>query len=195
MADEIQYTDAGENESGNINIFGGMGKILFGILVVGLVIGAIIFSMNLLKTELLKINIEFSETAQYSDLQEIFGVYLYPILNITGFLSFLCHLYIVLLIIGFWIMAYQIGTKPVYLGLSVLFLIIVTYFSVLISNFYVDLTESPVVTELVSELTYYHFFMSNFPWFVFLIGLVGILISLINFQKPPTNEIKENELY
>lgn len=190
----VEYVDA-DYEEDNPNIFLGMVKILFGILIVGILIGAIIFSMNTLKTELQKIDIDFSDTAQYKNIQEVFDVYLYPILNLTGFLVTLCHIYIIFLALGFWIMAYKIGTKPVYLGLSIIFLILATWLGVLISNYYVDMMDIEAMPLLVADLTYYNFFMMNFPWFIFLIGLVGIIISLVNFQKPNINTIQESDLY
>lgn len=195
MVEMVEYVDADEEETDNPNIFLGMVKILFGILFVGILIGAIIYSMNTLKTELEKVDIDFSETSQYKNIQEIFGVYLYPILGLTNFLAILCHIYIIFLAIGFWIMAYKIGTKPVYLGLSIIFLILSTWLGTIISNYYVDMMDIDVMPLLVADLTYYNFFMSNFPWFVFLIGLVGIIISLVNFQKPSVNTIQEEDLY
>jgi len=193
--DESDYVDYYDEDESNNGIFGYAGKILLGILIIGIAFGLIIFSMNLLKTEFLKINFEFSPNAKYSDLQEMFGEFIYPYLDMVGFVAVLCHLYILFLIIGFFILAYRTGTKPVYLGLSVFFLILATYLATIISNFYLDLVETPIIQEMVEPLTYYDFFMSNFPWFVFLIGVIGILISLINFQHPSVNTIKEEDLY
>ena len=76
-----------------------------------------------------------------------------------------------------------------FLGLLIVFVIILTYFGIEISNIYRTMLEIEVFNDIMTPFTVYNKVMLNFPWFSFLVGLLSVTLGIVNYQRTTVNQI------
>ena len=162
--------------------------------IAGLLAGLLYFDINILQTNLMTVNfplpIENNATAQQinvTDFQDIMGIVVYPILNLKSSLPMLTYFMVFAFIIALGMTAYLSSKNPLFFVLHLLFMILMTYFCIIISNMYIDLMSNPFINEMMIQFTIYNKLMFYLPQVVFFTSLVFGVISFINLMKPQTN--------
>jgi hypothetical protein len=160
----------------------------------GLLAGMLYFDINIIQSTLETVNfplpIENNATAiqlNMTDFQDILGIVVYPILNLKSTLPFLTYFMVFAFIIALGMMAYLSSKNPVFFVLHILFLLLITYFSLLLSNMYIGLMTNPFINAMMIQFTIYNKLMFYLPQVVFFTGLVFGVIAFINLMKPQGN--------
>jgi hypothetical protein len=175
----------------------GIGLTIFSILSIaasGIFLGIVYYVMTLTKTNLSGIDCVIENNAFVHSCQELFAVSLYPFLALKELFIWFSYIFIFVLIIGLFISAYRSGKNPVMLGVSIVSLFVFTYFGIIISNIYRTLLENAVFQTMLTPFPIYNFIMWNFPLFLFIITLISLIISIINFQKASVNTSVQGDI-
>lgn len=185
------------NKRGQMGIFSNFTlMILFVVVVfvVGIIAGIIYFDVATIQTSIKTINftIPIQNNASLTNnsitnFQDIMGLVVYPILNIKDALPYLVYFLIFALIIGMAITAYVSSRNPIFFTLHVLFLILITYLSILLSNAYVQLISNQFMNQIMADFVIYNKVMLYLPQIIFFTGLLFGIIAFVNLIKPQTN--------
>lgn len=124
----------------------------------------------------------------YATCQDWFEDTIYNVFNLKGILITFSYIFTFVLVLGMLIVGYNVGGKPIYMGIYYVVVIVLTYGAILISNLYRTFLESPIVYEIMQPFTIYNKIMLNFPWFVGFIGLLSVGMSIVNYQRVKVNE-------
>ena len=89
------------------------------------------------------------------------------------------------------VVGYQSGKSPVLLGFLIVFVLVMTYLGIEISNIYRTMLETDIFRVMMTDFTVYNKIILNFPWFTFFVGLLSVMLSVVNYQKVYVNEDKE----
>lgn len=122
-----------------------------------------------------------------SSCQELFELALYPFLELKDVLIWANIFFMFAFVLGMLVLGYQSGKKPILIGFLLIIVIVMTYVSIHVSNIYLELLENAVFRSLVIEFSVYNHLMIRLPWVTFIITLMSFILSLVNFQKSPTN--------
>lgn len=122
-----------------------------------------------------------------SSCQELFQLALYPFLELREILVWLSFFMIFGLTLGILMLGYQSGRSPVLMGLMFLFLTILTYLAIEVSNIYRTLLSNIQFQEIMIEFTVYNRLMLSLPWFIFIVGLFSLMMSIVNYQRSAVN--------
>lgn len=175
-------SNPGSKESYSLLIFSSIAIFLSGLL-----FGLIYFFMNTLQTALQHVTCVIPGNAYFSTCQGMFGYTIYKVLALKTLLIWASYLFIFTLIIGLLLMAYKKGKSPATVGIMFLISIVFTYISIPISNIYRQILTNPTMYSIVQPFTIYNKIMLNFPWFIGIITVVSLGLSLINFQRSQIN--------
>jgi hypothetical protein len=93
------------------------------------------------------------------------------------------------------VLGYQSGKSPVLMGYLIGVVVIMSYLSIHISNIYRELISNDVFRSLVVNFPVYNRIMMYFPWFVFIITLMSVLLGIINYQKTSVNSMETDLNY
>jgi len=115
----------------------------------------------------------------------------YPFLKLRSILVWFSFFFIFSLSLGMLVLGYKSGKNPVLLGLLILFTAVLTYVGIEISNIYRSLIEIDVFRSMMTEFTVYNQVMLRFPWFVFIITLLSVMLGIVNFQRTRANSSSE----
>jgi len=85
------------------------------------------------------------------------------------------------LLLGLFITAWNIPTKPIYVPVFIILLIITIIVAVAMSNAYEMLYESSQLTDIANTQGAINFIMSNLPYVAL---IIGIIVLIITFAKP-----------
>lgn len=127
--------------------------------------------------------------------QELFQLALYPILNLKDLLVWISFFFIFALVIGMLVLGYRAGNSPVLMGYLVAVVIAMTYLSIEISNLYRDLILNDIFRAAMVEFPVYSRIMLSFPWFVFIVTLMSLLLGIVNYQRSPVNKVTDELNY
>lgn len=119
--------------------------------------------------------------------QELWELSIYPFLALKSLLVWASFFFIFALVIGMLLMGYQSGKNPVLLGFMVIIIIVITYSSIYVSNIYRTLLENDMFRSMMLEFTVYNKIMLSFPYFIFIISLFSVILSIVNWQRSRTN--------
>lgn len=153
----------------------------------GLSFGFIHYFLDLIQTALQNVHCTIPGNAYFSTCQGLFGFTVYKVLALKSMLIWMSYLFIFTLVIGLLLLSYKKGKSPVTVGIVFLISIFFTYVSIPISNIYRQIITNPTMYDMVKDFTIYNKIMLNFPWFVGIIAIVSLALSLINFQRSPIN--------
>ena len=126
--------------------------------------------------------------------QELWSLSVYPFLALRELLVWFSFFFIFALVLGMLVVGYQSGKSPVLLGLLIVFIIVLTYLGIEISNIYRSMIEIEAFRTMMLEFTVYNKIMLNFPWFSFFVGLMSVLLSIVNYQRTNVNQATREDL-
>jgi hypothetical protein len=127
--------------------------------------------------------------------QELWDLSVYPFFALKDILIWFSYFFIFALVLGLLILGYKSGKSPVLLGLLITFVTVLTYIGIEVSNIYRTMLETDIFREMMVEFTVYNRVMLYFPWFVFFVGLMSVLLSIVNYQRIKPNDSAEQLNY
>ncbi len=182
----------------NMREYGALTAVIVSILAIfvsGLFFGITYYTMDVVQTGLESVECDITENAVVSSCQELFEMSFYPILELREILVWFSYFFIFALVLGLLVLGYQSGKSPVLLGLLIIFIIIITYLGIEVSNIYRTLLETDVLRNMLSPFVVYNKIMLYFPWFTFFVGVLSVMLSTVNFQKTRINKISDELNY
>lgn len=159
--------------------------------VVGLLGGIIYFQLNVLDTELQKIDfdIPFTEANDsVSSFQNILDITIYPILTLRDALPYLVYFMIFGFIISLAMVAYLTTKNPLFFTLHILFTILLTYLAIILSNTYKEMLSNQFINQIMVDFPVYNLVMYYLPQIFFITSIVFAGIAFVNVVKPSTQE-------
>lgn len=160
----------------------------------GLLAGVIYFQMGTLENALQGVNFQIptqvnhtSEYANITDFQDILGIVVYPLLGLKSSLPYLTYFMIFGMIIALGMLSYMTSKNPIFFVLHLLFTLVMTYFTIILSNTYSKLLENTFVNSMMQPFPIYNKMMLYLPQVFFFTSLIFALISFIMIIKPQSN--------
>jgi len=126
--------------------------------------------------------------------QDLWDLSVYPFLALREILVWFSFFFIFALVLGMMIVGYQSGKSPVLLGALIVFIVVLTYLGIEISNIYRSMLEVELFRTMMVDFTVYNRVMLNFPWFSFFVGTLSVLLSIVNYQKTNVNKLTREDL-
>lgn len=166
---------------------------LVAVLVGGLLAGIVYYQMSLLDTTLQTINFDIpretnlTNAYNITDLQGILGATVYPLLGLRTSLPYLTYFMVFAFIIALAMTAYVSSKNGIFFVVHLLITIVITYFSILLSNTYITLLENSFINQMMIGFTIYNKLMIYLPQVIFFTSLVFGAIAFINLMKPQSN--------
>jgi hypothetical protein len=157
----------------------------------GLFFGVTYYVMDNVESAFRATDCEISNNVYVDSCQELWELSLYPFFALKELLIWISFFFIFALTLGMLILGYKAGKSPVLLGLLIIFVIVLTYIAIEISNIYRVMLETDIFRDMMVNFTVYNNVMMNFPLFIFLVSLMSVMLSLVNFQKTKTNNPAE----
>ena len=162
--------------------------------VVGLIAGILYYDMNILeqtmKTVDFTLPIQNNDTVAYTNIshfQDILQITLYPILGLRSSLTYLTYFLLFGVIIALGLAAYLSSKNPIFFVAHVLFTLIITYFTFIMSNMYMKLLANPFINQLMIPFPIYNKIMMYLPQIIFFTSLIFGIIAFISLVKPTSN--------
>ena len=157
------------------------------IFISGLFFGVTYYVMNQVETAFESTDCVIENNVFVDDCQDLWDLSIYPFLALREILVWFSFFFIFALVIGLLILGYQSGNNPVLMGFLVVIVIVATYLSLYVSNIYRTLIENDLFRTMMLEFTIYNRIMLYFPWFISIISLFSVILSVVNWQKSPRN--------
>lgn len=161
----------------------------------GLWFGFLYFTMDSVQVAVESTDCVINDNTLVSSCQDLFGLALYPFLNLKEVLIWVSFFFIFALVLGMLVLGYKSGQSPVLMGYLVVIIIAMTYLSIEISNLYRDLLANDIFRDMMVEFTVYNTIMLRFPWFIFIVTLLATLLGIVNYQKSSVNRSSEELNY
>jgi hypothetical protein len=161
---------------------------IIAIFISGLFFAFSYFIIGSVQTSLEEVNCDLPAVTGYATCQEWFSDTIYNLLNLKGILITFSYIFVFVLVLGMLIVGYNVGGKPIYMGIYFVAVLLLTYGGILLSNLYRTFLDNPIVYEIMQPFTIYNKIMLNFPWFVGIIGLLSVGLSVVNYQRAKVNE-------
>lgn len=181
----------------DIKRYGGITLVILGLLAIfisGIFFGITYYIMDVTETSFKANNFSIENNIYFDNSQEMWELSVYPFLALRELLIWFSFFFIFALVAGMLIVGYQSGKSPVLLGVLIVFVIVLTYAGIEISNVYRSLLEVELMREMMLPFTVYNKVMLNFPWFCFFVGLLSVLLSVVNYQRTNVNVATRAEL-
>ena len=164
---------------------------IFSIFLSGIFFGITYYVMDLTQTSFENTNCVITDNIYVSNCQELFALSIYPFLELRSLLIWFSFFFIFALVIGMLVLGYKSGKSPVLFGFLILFIIVLTYLGIEISNIYRSMLEVEMFRDMMLPFTVYNKIMLYFPWFTFIVGLASVMLSLVNYQRTKTNSTSD----
>jgi len=158
----------------------------------GLWFGFLYFTLDSVHTAFLTTDCVIENNTLVSSCQELFAISLYPFLLLKDLLIWVSFFFIFALVIGMLVLGYRSGQSPVLMGYLLGIVVAMSYLGIHISNIYRSLMDNPIFREMMIEFTVYNRIMMYFPWFVFIITLMAVMLGIVNYQKSAINRDTED---
>lgn len=173
---------------------GGIALVIVSILAIfvsGLFFAGSYYIMDTVETAFEGVNCEIDNNLYFDNCQEMFDLSIYPFLALKSLLIWASFFFIFALTLGLLVTGYKSGTSPVMLGVMIVFVSILTYASIEISNVYRTMVENATLRSMMTEFTVYNKLMLNFPWFIFIVSLMSVMLGIVNYQRTKVNTANE----
>ena len=181
------------NSLDNIKQYGSIALIMTSLLMIfssGIFFGITYYVMEVTETAFQSSDCVIEGNLYVESCQDLWGLSVYPFLSLREILVWFSFFFIFALVLGMLIVGYQSGKSPVLLGVLMVFIVVITYIGIEISNIYRTMLDNVLFREMMIEFTVYNKVMLSFPWFCFFVGLLSVLLSIVNYQKVFVNEEK-----
>ena len=178
----------------NIKQYGSITLVIISILAIfvsGIFFRATYYVMDITQTAFQANDRVIENNVYVGSCQDLWSLSVYPFLALKDILIWFSFFFIFALVLGMLIVGYQSGKSPVLLGLLVVFVMVITYLGILISNVFRTMLENDIFRAMMTDFTVYTKIMLNFPWFVFFVGLLSVMLSVVNYQKISVNQDTE----
>ena len=119
--------------------------------------------------------------------QDLWGLSVYPFFALKDLLVWFSFFFIFALTLGLLVLGYQSGKSPVLMGVLVVFVAILTYAAIEMSNIYRTMLETEIFRNMMVQFTVYNKVMMNFPWFIFIVSLMSVMLGVVNYQRSKVN--------
>jgi hypothetical protein len=182
----------------DIATYGSLTVVILSILAIfvsGIFFGATYYIMDLTEDSFRNSDCVINNNLYVDSCQDLWELSVYPFFALKEILVWFSFFFIFALVLGLLILGYKAGKSPVLLGLLITFITVLTYIGIEVSNVYRTMLETDIFREMMIEFTVYNRVMLYFPWFVFFIGLMSVLLSIVNYQRTKTNNPREELNY
>lgn len=160
---------------------------ILAIFVSGMFFGIAYYVMDEVETSFQATNCNIPDNVYVDDCQDLWNLSVYPFLALRELLVWMSFFFMFAMVLGMLILGYKAGKNPVLLGLLIIFVIVITYGSIELSNVYRSLLEMTMFRTIMTPFTTYNTIMFNFPWFTFFVSLMSVMLSVVNFQRSKVN--------
>ena len=157
----------------------------------GIFFGATYYVMDTVEDAFRASDCTIENNVYVDSCQELWELSLYPFLALKELLVWASFFFLFALTLGMLVLGYKAGKSPVLLGLLIMFVIVMTYGAIEISNIYRTMLETDIFRTMMVNFTVYNKVMMNFPWYIFIVSLMSVMLSLVNFQRTRTNNPQE----
>lgn len=181
----------------NVKRYGGITLVILSILAIfasGIFFGITYFVMDVTHDGFLAQNCTIEGNVYVNSCQDLWSLSVYPFLALREILVWFSFFFIFALVLGMLVVGYQSGKSPVLLGVLIVFIVVLTYIGIEISNIYRTMLEITAFRNIMLPFTIYNKIMLNFPWFCFFVGLLSVLLSIVNYQRTNVNKATPEEL-
>lgn len=161
------------------------------IIVSGLGMGIIYYFMDVTASNLQTVSCTINNNVFVNDCQELFDLALYPFLALRSLLVALNSIFILMLAAGLLLLGYRSGRAPWTIGILTILSGILTYSALHISNMYQTLLSNTIIYAMMVEFSVYNKVMLYFPWFVFIVSIFSVMLSIVNYQRTAVNTPKD----
>lgn len=162
---------------------------LLSIFVSGIFFGIFYYTMDVTETAFRANTFEIHNNVYFNNSQQMWELSVYPFLALRELFIWGSFFFIFALTLGLLVVGYQSGKSPVFLGLFIVFIVIITYFGIEFSNVYRSMLEVELFRDMMLPFTVYNKVMLNFPWFSFFVGLLSTMLGIVNYQRTGVNQI------
>lgn len=154
----------------------------------GIFFAFLYFVLSSVQTAMESTDCVIDNNSLVSSCQDLFSIALYPFLNMKELLIWGSFFFIFALVLGMLVLGYKAGSSPVLMGYLLVIVIAMTYLSIEISNIYRTLLENEIFRNWMIDFTVYNQIMLGFPWFVFIVTLLSVILGIVNYQKSAVNQ-------
>lgn len=184
------------NKRGNME-FSNMIILLVFLVIVsisGILAGVLYYDLNLIDNVFHTVNFNIPTqnnltlNNSMTDFQDVLGVTLYPILGLRTAIPYLVYFMVFGLIIALGMSGYLSSKNHLFFILHILFLAVITYFSILLSNTYAQLLTQPFINQIMTPFAVYNKIMLYLPQILFFTGLLSGIAAFIGIIKPISNQ-------
>jgi hypothetical protein len=177
----------------NIKQYGSISLVIISILAIfmsGIFFGITYYVMDITENSFKSTDCIIKDNIFVGSCQDLWKLSVYPFLALREILIWFSYFFIFSLVLGMLIVGYQAGKSPVLLGLLMVFVLVMTYIGIEISNIYRTMLEVDTFRIIMADFTIYNNIMIKFPWFTFFVGLLSVMLSVVNYQKIFVNKDK-----
>lgn len=160
---------------------------LFLIIISGVYFGIVYYTVDQVQIALESTDCVIENNNLVGSCQELFALGVYPFLELREILIWVSFFMIFGLTMGILMLGYQSGKSPVLMGLMFLFLTILTYIAIEVSNMYRTMLAIPQFQDIMIEFTVYNRLMLSLPWFIFIVSMFSLMMSIVNYQRSVVN--------
>lgn len=165
---------------------------IFAIFVSGLFFGITYYVMDEVETSFQSTDCVIENNVYVENCQELWALSIYPFLALKDLLVWISFFFIFGIVLGMLILGYKAGKSPILFGLLIIFVMVLTYGAIELSNIYRNMLDIVIFRSMMVEFTVYNTIMFNFPWFIFIVSLMSVMLSLANFQRDKINSPEED---
>lgn len=158
------------------------------IFLIGLFFGFTYYVMDTTHNALLATDCVIENNTLVGSCQDLWSLALYPFLALKTILVWVSYFAIFGLVLAILLVGYRSGSSPTGLGIMFIFTGGATYLGLLLSNAYRSLLTNEIAYNIMVPFTVYNKIMLYFPWFCFVVCLMGFVLGVINFQATPVNK-------
>lgn len=157
------------------------------IVITGVFFGLVYYTLDVTDTALRTTDCVIINNTLVNSCQDLFELGVYPFLALRNILVWLSFFLIFGVTLGILLSGYQAGRSPVLMGFLFLFLTGLVYIAIEVSNIYRTMLQNTLFQTVMVEFTVYNRLMLVLPWYVFIIGLFSLMLSVVNFQRSTVN--------
>lgn len=166
---------------------------IFAIFLSGIFFALTYFLMDTVETQFQAMDCVIPNNVYVSTCQELWDLSVYPFFALKDILIWASYFFIFAMTLGLLVLGYRSGKNPTLLGLIVIFVIVLTYIGIEVSNIYRTLIEVDIMRTMLIEFPVYNKIMLYFPWYTFFIGMLSLALAIVNYQRIKPN-LAEEEL-
>ena len=182
----------------NIKQYGSITLVIVSILMIfvsGIFFSVVYFVMDTTETGFKNSHCDIQNNVYVDNCQDLWSLSVYPFLALKDIFIWFSFFFIFSLVLGMLLVGYQSGNSPVLLGLLVVFTLVMTYVGILLSNVYRTMLENATFRAMLTDFTVYNKVMLYFPQFVFFVGTLSVILSVVNYQKTHVNKVEADLSY